>query len=881
MNGYFRSDPTDLGVDMKDPVSIKRSRISIEAELVVPLDTKEKPFRCQLCPSAFTRKDLLTRHHNIVHDPPKQQVSPPASENSVEHGNKRIESSLSSATSSNSTSIPTTTSNPLEFSLWPQNPDLINGIPQPQGAQISLSMETPLDSVMSGFADQLPPFMDDFGIFMDSISIPTHPFSPSFQPFPILYSGNAIHISDQAYPSSIAGVDVANPSHGETELDRLSKFGSRLPSLGPDETPDAPIDDRPKRGSHASVSSTLRDYIIRTMPRYNCVATNIDLPSTHALSRFISGYFTGFHNHYPIFHIPTFRLESLSVELILSIAALGAQYHRESEQGLILFHASKAIALERIKRRDARGSAVSCSFSPPPVDQSGNSSLILEEDGHLDGGKVETLEILQCLLLLIATGTWFKRRSLAREAMALRSILESIVREDGLMAPDTECLSNWEAWARVETIKRTKLIIFCFYNIHTITFNLPPVLLCKDVHLSLPCTEREWQADTSPAWKELRKERDQEQSFQVGYQTLFSPREIGDVQPRFSSLGGYVLIHALIQDIWLLQRVSQLPLQLPSDPFSEHIAAIESALKRWSTGWEQNQESSMNPMNEYGPLSFTSTALLRLAYIRINLDVESKAGLSSWDAQKIALSLHDSPAIKRNERLTRAALHCAHALSIPIKLGINYVAQNQVIFWSNAHAICSLDCALLLAKWLEAVTVPNPEPALSTQEQKLLGFVIEMVNETEFKASTSNLLQHNRRLSAIVAKLWAKLFRPDSVWELVGKKSRHMSSDNQLTLSRLDWNVPTCVWRITGEWARNPVLNPPQSSKSTNSWSSMYRLLSLDLNLQILGHDRLGEINNTPRLSKGWEMPRIELYDLPILSTILLRLLNHRPLLMR
>lgn len=631
-----------------------------------------------------------------------------------------------------------------------------------------------------GFGDQLPPFMDEFGIFMDSISIPTHPFSPSFQPLPILSDSNS-HAPIQTYQPLLTGDAAQSSNPNEVDIDRLSQFRSRLPSLGPDSVADPPVDNTPKRGSHTTVTPPLRDYIIRSLSHYNNVFTEFDLPSIHALSRFISGYFTGFHHHYPIFHVPTFRLESLSVELILSIAALGAQYHRESEQGLVLFHASKAIALDRIKRRDARGNACTFSASPSDLDLSAMGqpchhhlqgfSERWEEDLHFDSSKIETLEIMQCLLLLIATGTWFKRRSLAREAMALRSILESIVREQGLTAPNIEPPSEWISWAGMETVKRTKLIIFCFYNIHTITFNLPPVLLCRELHLNLPCTEREWQAENAASWEELQQRHGREQSFQETYQTLFSPREMsGEAQTRFSSLGGYVLIHSLIQDIWLLQRVSQLPLQLPSDPFSEHIAAIENALKRWSAGWEQNQESSMNPMNEYGPLSFTSTALLRLAYIRINLDVESKAGLSSWDALKIARSLHDSPAIKRNDRVTRAALHCAHALSIPIKLGINYVAQNQVIFWSNAHAICSLECALLLAKWLEAVTVPTPDPQLSPQEQKLLDYVIEMVDETEYKAPTSELLAHNRRLSAIVAKLWAKLFRPDAVWELVGKR---------------------------------------------------------------------------------------------------------------
>lgn len=115
--------------------------------------------------------------------------------------------------------------------------------------------------------------------------------------------------------------------------------------------------------------------------------------------------------------------------------------------------------------------------------------------------------------------------------------------------------------------------------------------------------------------------------------------------------------------------------------------------------------------------------------------------------------------------MTRATLHCAHALSIPIKLGINYVAQTQLIHWSNQHALCSLECAVLMAKWLETITGPgvSPNPA----EQNVLEFIAQLIAENEYKMSYERILEQKHRLSAMVVRLWAKLYQLKSVWQTV------------------------------------------------------------------------------------------------------------------
>lgn len=125
--------------------------------------------------------------------------------------------------------------------------------------------------------------------------------------------------------------------------------------------------------------------------------------------------------------------------------------------------------------------------------------------------------------------------------------------------------------------------------------------------------------------------------------------------------------------------------------------------------------------------------------------------------------------------MTRAALHCAQGLGIPIKLGINFVAHTQVFYWSNQYALCSFECALLLlTKWLEAVVVPRPAPALTENERNLLDFVVQLVNHTEYEAPREQLLRNNKSLSVIILRLWAKLFHQDSGWEIVDLVGRSL-----------------------------------------------------------------------------------------------------------
>ena len=303
------------------------------------------------------------------------------------------------------------------------------------------------------------------------------------------------------------------------------------------------------------------------------------------------------------------------------------------------------------------------------------------------------------------------------------------------------------------------------------------MILVDHIRVALPCSETEWEASNSDQWQALRQHRVMEVEFPTAFNGLFSDSENSEeASIAFSPVGSHGLIHAMIQRVWFLHQAAKIPGQ-DNELRLNDVVQVEHALKRWRTGWEDHDETSATPLKGHGPMSFTSAALLRLAYIRINMNYGTvPRSMSSWSPERIARDFDSIPPIRRNVRATRAALHCAHGLSVIVKLGIEFFARTQSFFLSNQYALCSLESAIFLTKWLEAATGATPETPLTAEEKRLLDFVLQTIAETEYAEDSRALLTSSNRQGAIITRLWAKIFRADSIWEIVGLIGRSLSA---------------------------------------------------------------------------------------------------------
>ncbi|ENI06391.1 hypothetical protein COCC4DRAFT_135718, partial [Bipolaris maydis ATCC 48331] len=669
-----------------------------------------------------------------------------------------------------------------------------HAMPTPLPSQpetIATTVETqhttvPTEHANSFYGSAISNSLDSLAVFLDSEPLDSYHFSSLInteQPIPFFSPDSLSYDQQMISDASRATVPMTGwrQVHSD-EPPSLSRFGSRFPSLQPEEPviPEPPTRNRPI----SEISHEDRQRILEMLTEFSSVIpTDFVLPTRLALCRYIAAYINGFHEHMPLLHIPTMSVDTCSIELLLALAAVGTQYTFEGEKGVQLFNISKAIATERIRRRDARLVKLqyhspssctspnnyeneSCSRSPQHKGST-TGPLGLPSDGMSVPGE-DLMQTAQALFLLMALSTWAKHKEILREALAIQSILATLIRDDGLEIEPLHSDISWADWIRRETVKRTKFIVYGFSNLHCIVYNIPPFMLTSEVKLTLPCNEAEFRASTEASWREARKKEIPEVLFQDALKRLFT-KQGRDVTEVNSSSGNYALIHALIQHIFFLRQVARCRFEGPGDLSTEDVVSLENALRNWQIGWRKNPESSLDPMNHNGPVAFNSTALLRLAYIRLYVDTAGRA-LETRDPVLIANAFRAGPAIRRSPKITRAVLHSAQALSIPIKIGYRLVAKTQSFIWSIQHSLCTLECAYLMSKWLEALATPNPDPPLTEDENKIVAIVKSMLHETEFALQPdvpADSPHFMRQLSAGVLRVWAMIFRGSETWAIV------------------------------------------------------------------------------------------------------------------
>lgn len=299
----------------------------------------------------------------------------------------------------------------------------------------------------------------------------------------------------------------------------------------------------------------------------------------------------------------------------------------------------------------------------------------------------------------MAMGMWGPQ-ALLREAMSLQNQLALLCREQGLQSfGNQEDEVDWEDWVHFEVDRRTKFIAYSFFNLHSIAYDTAPLLLTSEMKMDLPQSAKEWGAESARQWQSIQRTTPRTLlSFHHVLSKLFA-LEQGD-HPPISSLGNYVLIQAIIQQIYFVRHTAIMtdPIAHDSKLRPEDIEKFQQILRLYQIGWEREPESSLDPANPYGPVAFSSTALLRLAYVRLHCNLGPCRGLDTRDPPRIARALKASPPLTRSPLLSRAILQSAHALSIPVKIGIKYVAHTQTLLWSMQHSLCNLECAFLLSK---------------------------------------------------------------------------------------------------------------------------------------------------------------------------------------
>ena len=518
---------------------------------------------------------------------------------------------------------------------------------------------------------------------------------------------------------------------------------------------------RPPRGEHRPWRMSHLGYqliclaVKQTAP---VQAGFFEMPSRHALNRYIEGYFSGFHEHLPFLHLPTTHMPSLAPELILAIAAVGAKYRFQGQQGQKLSECARAVIAWRLEEM-AR---------PPP------SSV--EEQQQADA----SIQLLQAMVLIMALGTWNQASELSKSAQ-LGVQIALFIRELGLLEPAPTAVSHeptWEAWIRLESSRRTKLVAYCFLNLQCIAYDWPTHIAAGSIDLRLPCSETLWRADGPDAWSELYTAIAPDErivSFKQAYSHLFGQDQGGaeatTAQPlRLSYFGNYIMAHAILQQVFHARQAA-LPCAPDSSLPDDALARLECALGRWQKNWESTEDPSIDPSSPSGPLSFNSTALFRLAHVRMHADLGPHRHLETRDPSRIAVGLKDVPHLRRSGQVFEAVLQCVHALSIPVRIGVEFVSRMQAPLWSIVHCLCNFECAAFLGQWLGCVATRTDNGDLVEEhELRLVNLVQGVLRETDNGVEVDaerDLARRCRLMAAAVARVCSQTLRGTHVWEIM------------------------------------------------------------------------------------------------------------------
>ncbi|KAK1248687.1 hypothetical protein MKX08_006907 [Trichoderma sp. CBMAI-0020] len=650
----------------------------------------------------------------------------------------------------------------------------------------------------AGFAPQPPqPSYDDYNLFLDDYTTPQHFLPPHFEP-------------DQQMNFFARSPAAFQRGNSKPNSQLPSRFGSLAPDV---QDPGSRLHEEASRSplrisvvDHTAIKNRLEEFS-------SVLPADFVFPSRHTLTRFLDGYIGGFHEQIPFLHLPTLSPTELAPELLLAILAVGAQYRFESKRGYALWYAAKAVSMEQIRRRHSSEIHAllpnASSYSPHSTRPSPSTSYRhsfasaqserpITQDTHREPYSPNTpqsrLETIQAVLLLFSLGLW-GAKTILNEALSLQSTLAILIREEGLTENISQAsVTDWESWIRREGATRTKLIAYSFFNLCSIAYDLPPLLVTSELKLSLPLPARLWRAETAWQWQELRQSTPLvEITVHEAIARLFGRTSQG-LPNHLSSLGFYVLIHALIQHIYFLKQTSLaagLPFETQRTLKVEDVDEVTGALRVWHNTVEQHHyllATGSGPFasTDFAPgglLAYNATALLRLAYIRLYTDTPLSRELQSRDSMLMASAMISTPMVVRSIRLHGAVFQAVHALSMLVKAGVNYVARTKSTEWSIQHSLCNFECALLLAKWLLTLASLTPSDAPVTLDEKnLLETVSRMLDETEFAVPVDPSLagmnanpqmeattgpMKLRQLASAVVRLWAETFKGTHIFDMI------------------------------------------------------------------------------------------------------------------
>lgn len=312
-------------------------------------------------------------------------------------------------------------------------------------------------------------------------------------------------------------------------------------------------------------------------------------------------------------------------------------------------------------------------------------------------------------------------------------------------------------------------ITYCFttlFGLMNVAYDIPSPITAQHAY-GLPIDERIWQLSDPtrlPAGEQGQGSfRKESVSAKMVVEQLQDERS--SVPSRIGVFGCHIVVMALLQRIISFQKA-----MITETPEHDAIrAGFMRTLRRWQIMWETEPDATLSPDHPNGPILFNSTAILRVAYVRLILDFSDirQRFTVCETPERILPTIIAMPLPVRNLQSTRAALQAILALRTPVLLGLKVVARTKFWIWSVQHSIAYFECAIMLSKWLLAVSTAND---LDKQESTVLTLVRELIGTSSHLDPAGG----NGMLATHVLRRWATLLDTErtAVWNIIPKMGR-------------------------------------------------------------------------------------------------------------
>jgi hypothetical protein len=317
-------------------------------------------------------------------------------------------------------------------------------------------------------------------------------------------------------------------------------------------------------------------------------------------------HFTSFQGHFPVLHMPTFRIAEAFDGLLLGMICIGAVYSDRITKTQVreMMELAKAV-IERnsqiysiVSREQTRDSG----FGDEPIG-SGKSDL------------EQITAIFMMQVLFTWHGTPLQREKARREFPVVAEISRragltkpttnspfSVLHQPNVMVENFNAASfDWNAWVEQEKRSRLMFTIFLTDAALSIYFNIAPKFEKDEIRLPLPADDAAWDAQTSSECAEalglhgpvVARSKNPEGSRRPKQPEMHSAlnalmHHIWDLQPGTTNLySKFILVHALHIQLWTARR--QVSLQ---------------------------ESGQLNPQNLSFPSSGTSTPISQHDWVR-------------------------------------------------------------------------------------------------------------------------------------------------------------------------------------------------------------------------------------------------------------------------